>query len=285
MNLSELWKSITGFFADNALYVIIGGAALLLMIIVIALAASRAKKKKKIALEKSEGNAVEMPQNRIAASAQVEVLPPVSQTPVKIAPRPLTEQDPLKMTVAVDKPVPNGPVAKKEENPKVAIMTPAPEPQPRVKETPPPPVIPAPEPAQMESEKLSDALKRPGVIQIYVDNGNRFRFKLKAANGFVIGHSQGYATKHSCKGGINAVISIADADTFDTTKSDYKAVIGRPAFEIYRDNENKFRFRLRAANAVNLLASQGYTTKENCYGGIKSVKHIVLNHTVVEAYS
>ena len=73
---------------------------------------------------------------------------------------------------------------------------------------------------------------------------------------------------------------MVDAEVVDTTKLDYKPVIGRAVFEIYRDNENKFRFRIRAANTNNILASQGYTTKENCINGIKSVKHIILNHTL-----
>lgn len=281
MNFSEIWKTVTDFVTANALYVIIGAAALLLMIFVIAVAASQAKKRKKRAA--SEAQAVPA---KVAAPAPAPVLPSAPATPVapvKTAPRPAEVGDPLKAPVAADKPASVGPVAKQEENAKVAIMVPVKEAPKKPAELPPPPAPPAPEPAQIESEKLTDSLKRPGVIQIYKDNGGRFRFKMKAANGFVIGHSQGYANKHSCKGGINAVIAIADADTVDTTKGDYKSPVGRPVFEIYRDNENKFRFRLRAANAVNLLASQGYTTKENCYGGIKSVKHIVLNHTVTEA--
>jgi uncharacterized protein YegP (UPF0339 family) len=280
MNLSELWESIVVFFADNVLYACIGGAALLLLVIVLVAASSRAKNRKRKASPETN---VQTGSSGPVVPAQVPA-PAVPQASVKTAPRFETEQDPLKAPVAAEKPCAAvGPVAKKEENPKVAIMTPAKEPAKRMKETLPPSEPPAPEPAQIESEKLADALKRPGVIQIYKDNGNRFRFKVKAANGFVIGHSQGYANKYSCKGGIDAVISIADAETVDATKSDYKAVIGRPAYEIYRDNENKFRFRLRAANAVNLLASQGYTTKENCYKGIKSLKHIVLNHTISEA--
>jgi len=279
MNFSELWKSVTGFIADNALYAIIAGAALLLMIIVIVAAAAHSKKKKRAA---QAPTATAQPPKTVFAPAPAE--PSVPAVPYKSAPRPLSQPDPLKVPVTVNKPAAaSGPVAKKEENPKVAIMTPVQEAPKKAKEIPPLPAAPAPDPAEIESEKLSDALKRPGVIQIYKDNGNRFRFKMKASNGFVIGHSQGYATKQSCKGGIDAMIHIADAETVDATKGDDKPAIGRPAFEIYRDNENKFRFRLRAANAVNLLASQGYTTKENCLGGIRSVKHIVLNHTVTEA--
>ena len=43
-------------------------------------------------------------------------------------------------------------------------------------------------------------------------------------------------------------------------------------FEIYKDKEGKFRFRLQANNGQNIIASQGYTTKKSCLNGIASVK-------------
>lgn len=43
-------------------------------------------------------------------------------------------------------------------------------------------------------------------------------------------------------------------------------------FEIYKDSAGEFRFRLKAANGQNILASEGYTAKANCENGIDSVK-------------
>ena len=43
-------------------------------------------------------------------------------------------------------------------------------------------------------------------------------------------------------------------------------------FEIYKDKEGKFRFRLKSGNGQNIIASQGYTTKKSCLNGIASVK-------------
>ncbi len=42
--------------------------------------------------------------------------------------------------------------------------------------------------------------------EIYKDKGNQFRFRLNAANGQTICHSQGYTTKASCKNGIDSII-------------------------------------------------------------------------------
>ena len=43
-------------------------------------------------------------------------------------------------------------------------------------------------------------------------------------------------------------------------------------FELYTDKAGQFRFRLKAGNGENILASQGYTTKASAENGIESVK-------------
>lgn len=43
-------------------------------------------------------------------------------------------------------------------------------------------------------------------------------------------------------------------------------------FELYKDKASKFRFRLKAANGENILASEGYESKSSCLNGIESVK-------------
>ena len=43
-------------------------------------------------------------------------------------------------------------------------------------------------------------------------------------------------------------------------------------FELYKDNAGEFRFRLKAGNGKNILASEGYTAKASAENGIESVK-------------
>ena len=43
-------------------------------------------------------------------------------------------------------------------------------------------------------------------------------------------------------------------------------------FEIYNDKAGEFRFRLKASNGQNILASEGYSAKSGCLNGIESVK-------------
>ncbi|MBO6212591.1 hypothetical protein SAMN05421738_10415 [Algoriella xinjiangensis] len=43
-------------------------------------------------------------------------------------------------------------------------------------------------------------------------------------------------------------------------------------FEIYQDKAGEFRFRLKAKNGQNILASEGYKQKASCENGIESVR-------------
>lgn len=127
---------------------------------------------------------------------------------------------------------------------------------------------------------------RPGTVEIYKDARGEFHFRFRSMNGSIVGHSQSYKSKESCKNGIRSVISCCEeAIIADTTKkdSDYVQTIGRAAFEIYRDNADQFRYRLVAKNASNILASQGYTNKTNCIKGAESIIRMSKNHIVDDA--
>lgn len=43
-------------------------------------------------------------------------------------------------------------------------------------------------------------------------------------------------------------------------------------FELYTDKAGEFRFRLKAGNGENILASEGYKQKASCENGIASVQ-------------
>jgi len=43
-------------------------------------------------------------------------------------------------------------------------------------------------------------------------------------------------------------------------------------FEIYCDKAGEHRFRLKAGNGENILASEGYSSKDGCENGIESVR-------------
>lgn len=43
-------------------------------------------------------------------------------------------------------------------------------------------------------------------------------------------------------------------------------------FEVYQDKAGEYRFRLKASNGQNILASEGYKTKASCMNGVESVQ-------------
>ncbi|MEQ8483173.1 MAG: YegP family protein [Pseudomonadales bacterium] len=43
-------------------------------------------------------------------------------------------------------------------------------------------------------------------------------------------------------------------------------------FELYKDKAGEFRFRLKASNGQNILASEGYSARKSALGGVESVK-------------
>ena len=85
---------------------------------------------------------------------------------------------------------------------------------------------------------------------------NQFRFRLKAGNGEIILHSEGYETKQSCENGIASVKDNAP----------YDARYERKNGPVY------YRFNLKAANNRVIGSSEAYTTLSGRDNGIESVK-------------
>lgn len=98
-----------------------------------------------------------------------------------------------------------------------------------------------------------------------------FHFNLVASNGQVIGSSQTYKNLDSCKHGCEAVVNACVGEVEDQTVENVVEV-KHPKFEVYTDKAGEFRFRLKARNGENILASEGYTAKASCMNGIESVK-------------
>lgn len=110
----------------------------------------------------------------------------------------------------------------------------------------------------------------------------KFSFNLVASNGQVIATSQSYDSKSSCMHGMEAVRKAAAASVEDQTIADFKKV-SNPKFEIYKDKAGEFRFRLKARNGENIVASEGYASKSSCKNGIASVGKNAPTAEVVEA--
>ena len=97
------------------------------------------------------------------------------------------------------------------------------------------------------------------------------KFDLKAGNGEIIGTSEVYTSEAACMNGIESVKKNALSKVEDQTIENFEKVT-HPKYEVYNDKAGEFRFRLMARNGENILASEGYTTKQSCLNGIESVK-------------
>ena len=93
--------------------------------------------------------------------------------------------------------------------------------------------------------------------QIYKDNADKFRFRLNAKNGQQILASQGYASKASCKNGIESVRTNSPDDA---------------NYERKEASNGKHFFNLLAANKQVIGTSQMYASPASCEKGIESVK-------------
>lgn len=95
-------------------------------------------------------------------------------------------------------------------------------------------------------------------------------FSLKAGNGETIGVSEVYNSKAACLNGIESVRTNAAAAALEDQTAGQEAK--NPKFEIYTDKKGEFRFRLKARNGENILASEGYAAKASCLNGVDSVR-------------
>ena len=96
-------------------------------------------------------------------------------------------------------------------------------------------------------------------------NGDWY-FNLIAGNGEIIGSSELYASKSNAERGgrsVRALVRLARNAT--------QAAPRRESFELFKGEDGKSYFRLRAANGEIMLGSQAYASNTNARGGISSV--------------
>lgn len=95
-------------------------------------------------------------------------------------------------------------------------------------------------------------------FEIYEDAAKEHRWRLKAANGKILGTSgQGYQAKADAKSAVQKLIKDVDK---------YK-------FEVYEDKAKEFRWRLKAPNGQTVGASsEGYTAKSDADSAITVIK-------------
>jgi hypothetical protein len=98
-------------------------------------------------------------------------------------------------------------------------------------------------------------------------NGDWY-FNLKAGNGEIIGTSELYASKTNAERGavtVRALVRLILQPSSQPAPREQR-------FEIFKGEDKKTYFRLRAGNGEIMLSSQGYTAASSAKTGIESVK-------------
>ena len=115
-----------------------------------------------------------------------------------------------------------------------------------------------------------------GRFVIDVKPGN-VTFSLHARNGEPIAMSLTFSSLSVAKRCVESVRRLAARtdigldDCSVRTKDPDAKPVKNPKFELYKDKNGAFRFRLRARNGEVVLNSSSYTTKASCKNGIASV--------------
>ena len=106
-----------------------------------------------------------------------------------------------------------------------------------------------------------------GKFELYQDKGSKYRFRLKAGNGELIGQSQGYSSKSTALKGIHSVNTNAGEES---------------QYEFKQGDNGKTYFNLIAKNKQVILTSQGYSSESGAKSGMKSVMKNALDAETVE---
>ena len=94
-------------------------------------------------------------------------------------------------------------------------------------------------------------------FEIFKGKNDKFYFRLYARNGQQVLSSQGYASKASCRNGIESV---------------QKNAPNEGQYEHKESANGKFYFSLLAANKQVIANSQMYAGKQGCVNGMDAVK-------------
>ena len=107
-----------------------------------------------------------------------------------------------------------------------------------------------------------------GKFEKYTDKAGEWRFRLKAANGEIILHSEGYKAEAGCNNGIESVKTNSQDDSM---------------FALVTATNGQLYFNLKAANGQIIGTSEMYRSASSRTRGITSVKKNAPNAEVVKA--
>jgi len=140
---------------------------------------------------------------------------------------------------------------------------------------------------EAEGDLDTDADASKATFELYEDSAGEARWRLVHDNGNIIADSsEGYASKQKARQGLDSVKTNAPgAAVLDRSKDEGAPEAGssKATFELYEDNEGKWRWRLVHDNGEIIAdGGQGYSSKQKAKQGLRSVKTNVPGAAVEE---
>jgi len=124
----------------------------------------------------------------------------------------------------------------------------------------------------------NETTESKATFELYEDSGGQYRWRLRHDNGNIIADGgEGYTSKRKAEQGLESVKRNAPgAHVVDQTRDEPSATGtggSKATFEVFRDAEDKWRWRLRHDNGEIIADSgEGYASKQKVEQGLESVK-------------
>ena len=110
----------------------------------------------------------------------------------------------------------------------------------------------------------------PAKYQIFKDIAGKYRFRLRAENNKIVAVSEAYEQKAGVINGVKSVQANCQSKIEDKTVQAEKLTF--PKYQVFTDDNSKFRFNLSASNGEIIAASEGYEDKAGVMNGVEAVK-------------
>ena len=98
----------------------------------------------------------------------------------------------------------------------------------------------------------------------------KYRFRLRAENNKIVAVSEAYGQKAGVINGVKSVQANCQSKIEDKTVQAEKLTF--PKYQVFTDDNSKFRFNLSASNGEIIAASESYETKQGVMNGVEAVK-------------
>ena len=120
--------------------------------------------------------------------------------------------------------------------------------------------------------EVSTAADQGGAYIIKVLKGGIYKFDLTAPDGKTVVRSGEYTLKRSCVSGIQSVQKNGSTENFEDRTAEKVIKAPNPKYEMFADENEKYRFSLKAPNGYVVLTSSAYASKRSCLKAIEKVR-------------